>query len=70
MFLYQNGPRGHCELKQLKHLKQLEQLNRGVADLIDLIGLIHNGARCELNQLHRFNQKCFCAKTAPGAVVN
>ena len=39
-------------------------------DLIDLIVLIHNGARCELNQLNHLNQKCFYAKTVPGAVVN
>ena len=39
-------------------------------DLIDLIVLIHNGPRCELNQLNHLNQKCFCAKTVPGAIVN
>ena len=40
-------------------------------DLIDLIVLIHNGPRCELNQLNHLNQRCFfCAKMVPGAIVN
>ena len=55
-FLCQNGPWGHCELKQLKKINQLNQLNRDVADLIDLIDLIHNGARCGLKQLNQSNQ--------------
>ena len=67
MFLSQNGPLGHCELKQSK---QLNQLNRDVADVIDLIVLIHNGVRCEIKQLNQLNPMCFCVKTVPGTIVN